>query len=245
MSGPNWIESFGKEAPAASGSDGSTNTTSPTAPTPNSGEVPKLESKTEAPAPLGDALNTNTPKADGQPSGDGQTTSKETAKAGDKPGDAQALEFKLPDGLSIAPEHHAALTEFQKQHNLPPEALQRVVDLGAEVAQQTRSMIEQDAARESEAMRAEWKQALLADPELGGPKLPQTQANFNAFQQSKLAEPALLQLLNETGLLTHPSIARLISRIGASMRENPVNFGAEAPNNRRPENELYARSAHN
>lgn len=192
--------------------------------------------------------DTTTPSKDA-PTADGQQpkdASKAESKEGDKPADGSPYEaFTLPEGMSITDAHQAALTEYGQKYNIPQEGVQQVVDLGVEIAQMTREAIEQESEQGIAAMHAEWRKQLHADPDLGGANFKKTQANLDAFQQSALATPALLQFLSESNLVMHPEITRLLNAVGASLKEQPVAFGGDTPKpERNPAKEIYSKSGH-
>lgn len=254
MSAANWLDNFGKESaspPAQTGSSDSAGTAS--APNPAStpiGDPVSLKTETTN---IGDALSApleSSPAPEGQAPKEGQQDGSKQQADGKTPEAGEYTPFQLPDGLAISEAHQAALTAYGKENNLSQEAVQQVVNLGVEVEQQTRAAIEAESAQEMQAVRAEWRKELLADPELGGANLARTQENMNLFQQSKLSDPGLVDFLQSTGLVANPNVVRLLSRIGASLREQPVSMGgsrSDAPGggNRQPEKELYAKSGHN
>lgn len=213
-------------------------------------QAPTDKSEGSAPTNLGDALNapapdTTKPPAEGQQAGGEKPKTEEPKAEGAKP-EAGAYEaFKLPDGYTIAEQDLAVFTQLGQKYGLPQEGAQSLVDLAVSVVESTRQQIAEESAAEAQAARDEWKNALLNDPELGGSKLKTTQENLNAFQRSKLANPELLSFLQESGLITHPSIARLLSQIGASLRETPISFSSDQPKQpRSPAHEIFSKSGH-
>ena len=204
---------------------------------------------TKAPATnLGDALapTAETPKADVQPKAE-QTKAPEAKAEGDKKSaDAAGYEaFTLPDGYSVAPEDLKVFTELGQKYSLPQEGAQDIINLGVALAENTRQQVLAEQNQEAQTTKQEWVSNLQKDPELGGEKFKDTQANLNAFQQSKIADAAGLTFLTETGLITNPHIARILSRVGATLRERPVTFGSDQAN---PEvnaaRKLFANSKH-
>ncbi|MFM9878719.1 MAG: hypothetical protein ACKVOG_12855 [Rhodoglobus sp.] len=208
--------------------------------------------KEEKPAPesnLGDALNeppkeTTPPKEVPKADGEKQKT-EEKRGDGEKPEAGEYEAFTLPDGYAIADQDLKVFTDIAKEAGLPQEKAQRLVDLAVGVVESTRQQIAQETQAEAQQVRDEWRTALLKDPELGGAKLKATQENLNMFQRSKFASPELVSLLQESGLIMHPSIARLLSQIGASLKETPVGFGGDQPKQQRsPAHEIYSKSGH-
>lgn len=236
-----------------SGGSKSESTPTESAPTELKVDPSQAPGSKEAPAPesnLGDVLNDTPPKETTPPKevpkADGEKP-KDAEKQGDgeqpKPGEYAA--FTLPDGYTVADQDLAVFTQIGQKYNLPQEGAQELVNLAVGVVENTRQQIAAETAAEAKQVKDEWKTALLNDPELGGAKLKTTQENLNAFQRSKFASPELLGLLQDSGLIMHPSIARLLSQIGASLKETPVGFGGDQPKQQRsPAHEIFSKSGH-
>lgn len=246
-SAPDWLSGYGKPESA------------PTETKPTETQTTELKvdpsqapGSKEAPAPesnLGDVLNTppqQTKPPEEVPKADGEKPKAEQKQGdGEEPKPGEYAAFNLPDGYTIADQDLAVFTQLGQQYNLPQEGAQKLVDLAVGVVENTRQQIAAESAAEAQQVKDEWKTALLNDPELGGAKLKATQENLNAFQRSKFASPELLGLLQESGLIMHPSIARLLSQIGASMRETPVGFGGDQPKQHKsPAHDIYSKSGH-
>ena len=211
---------------------------------------PAATPSADAPTNLGDALNeqapqTTKPQAEVQPVDGEKPKSEESKGEGQEPKPGEYAAFTLPDGYTIADQDLAVFTELGQKYGLPQEGAQSLVNLAVGVVENTRQQIAQESAAEAQQVRDEWRNALINDPELGGAKLKTTQENLNAFQRSKLANPELLSFLQDSGLITHPSVARLLSQVGASLRETPIGFGADQPKQQRSAaHEIYAKSGH-
>ncbi len=240
MSAPSWMNNTETAAPTTDTKVETTAPATPVTPATPVAAAPNLGDSLEAQAPQTTTPPKEVPKADGE-----KPKTEEPKADGDKP-EAGAYEaFTLPDGYTIADQDLAVFTELGQKYGLPQEGAQSLVNLAVGVVESTRQQIAEESAAEAQQVRDEWKSALLKDPELGGAKLKTTQENLNAFQRSSLANPELLGFLQDSGLITHPSVARLLSQIGASLRETPVGFGADKPRPQRdPASEIFSKSNH-
>ncbi len=162
-----------------------------------------------APAKAGETTQA-TDQTGGQPAAPVGATPPESASAAE-------VEVKLPAGMTIDAAAMGAVKELAKTHKLSSEAAQKFVDLHV---QQVRAM--ETKAREAQAQQAaEWRKAIETDKELGDEHLAVTKANCaRAF--SKFSSPALVKLLDESGLGNHPEMVRMFSALGAAMAEDSV-----------------------
>jgi hypothetical protein len=123
------------------------------------------------------------------------------------------IEVKLPEGVEADP----VLMDALKKSGLKSEGAQSLVD--AFVASQTKA---QEAARVAwEQRKTEWVATVKKDEEMGGAKFSETVAVANRAL-SKYGTPELRQLLQDTGLNSHPEVARLFSRIGRTLAEDKI-----------------------
>jgi len=145
---------------------------------------------------------------------------KEPAKAGAP----EAYEdFKLPEGVELAPETATELKSLAKELGLTQEQAQKLADLGGKQAQalagQHQQMLEQ--------LGKDWETAARADKDIGGDKLPESLATAKRAL-TQFGSPALTQLLEESRLGSHPEVIRMLAKIGKAVGEDKVITGSEA-----------------
>jgi len=120
--------------------------------------------------------------------------------------------FKVPEGLEI---DSAAIENFgaiAKELNLSQDQAQKVIDKMAPAMHQ----------RSQEMMtkfREEWTAAVSSDKEYGGADL---NANLGIARKAldTFGTPALTELLNQTGLGSHPEVVRVFYRAGKAISED-------------------------
>lgn len=124
--------------------------------------------------------------------------------------------FTLPDGANMDDAGLTAFGEFAKGLNMTQEAAQAMLDKLAPAAAQ------QQAARLA-AARQEWQTALKADPELGK---PENQATVKEAL-TKFGDAELTDLLEGSGLIDHPAIARAFLKAGRAISPDKVITGRQ------------------
>jgi hypothetical protein len=180
---------------------------------------------TPAPAATGqDPASSQTPAAEAkQP--DAKTV--EPAKTAEpaKPA-AQApekYEFKAPEGMKLDTDIVGEFEGIAKEFGLPQDKAQRLVDLGAKLAQKQGAQIQQTV----EATQASWLEASKSDKEFGGAKL---QENLAIAKKALDMNPEIRTLLNESKLGNHPEMIRWMYRVGQKLSEDkPIAAGAVPP----------------
>jgi hypothetical protein len=119
----------------------------------------------------------------------------------------------------------AVLAEFKtlaKQHNLPQEAAQQVIDLQAKVAQKSAQIVQEQIAKHWEPVGGtpdKWEAMAKADKEFGGDKFDENLAKA-AEARDRFGTPLLKEVLNRTGAGNHPEVLRLFLRIGKAISED-------------------------
>lgn len=150
------------------------------------------------------------------------------APTGEAPADGSAVpaapesyaDFTLPEGMSLDRAQIEPHLKVFKEIGLSQEQAQKVID--AEVAR-----VQAAQAREQAAVTQQidaWVQSAKSDPEIGGDKYDQSVATAR-IALGKFGSPALVQLLEATGLNKHPEMVRAFNKIGAVLREDSPDGG--------------------
>jgi len=145
---------------------------------------------------------------------------KETEGKETKGAPEQYEDFSAPEGVELDVELTGELKTLAKELNLSQADAQRVADLGAKLA-------EKFAGQQTEALaqaRTEWTEQSRADKEFGGDKID---ANLAVAKKAldTFGSPELKQLLNESGLGSHPEIIRAFYRAGKAISEDSLVTG--------------------
>lgn len=125
-------------------------------------------------------------------------------------------DFSAPEGVEL---DEASLGDFKtlaKELNLPQDAAQKVVDIGAKMAQ---SWAEQ-ANAQSETMVAEWRTAAEADPRFGGEKLGENLAIAKKAMDTFASPELRSEVLEKFGLGNHPEVINLFFELGKKISED-------------------------
>lgn len=157
----------------------------------------------------------------------GEETAAGGEPAGDKTGEATEsapdsyADFTMPEGLTFDTEVGDELKAFAKEHGLTQTQAQAIADMGAKLVSKTLGANDQALAD----VRTAWADETKADAEIGGQRLQQTLANAQkAIKQ--FASPAMIDLLDGSGLGNHPEFVRAFAKIGAAISEDTIVSGS-------------------
>ena len=160
------------------------------------------EAQATQPAPTEQSTKQDAPAPE-QPKPD-DTTGKEPVK----------YELKVPQGIDFPDGAMEALTGRARELGVSPEHVQALLDNAGEAIVKGRD------AR-NDAMRAQWRQQIAADKELGGAKLEENRS-LAAIAMKELADEELTDLLDASGLGDHKAMFRLMVKAGRMFREASV-----------------------
>lgn len=127
----------------------------------------------------------------------------------------EKYEFKFAEGTKLDSELVGQLEGIAKELGLSQEEAQKVADLGPKLAAKMQS--EQQAA--IKGVQEQWLKDAQADKEFGGEKL---QENLGVAKKAldAFGSPALITLLNETGLGNHPEVIRAFIKAGRAISQD-------------------------
>lgn len=178
------------------------------------------------PSPVPDALATPAPEqgvpapAKQQPSSEPAPATAKQASDG-KPSSEQKPEegIKAPEGLN--PKVLSTYTSVAKELGIATKDAQTLLDKLLPVMQQGHT-------EALETVQREWGEALKADPEIGGAKLDASIAAARKAVET-FGGAELQELLQVTGLQSHPAVVRAFYRAGKSISEDSVVPGEKTP----------------
>jgi hypothetical protein len=154
--------------------------------------------------------------AQGDAGGKEKTGDSATAKSGD--GAAAALDIKLPEGIEVDKNTLEWFRTTATEQKLTPEQASKVVEGFAGLQEKQRQALEVEPK--------DWERSLVEDPEVGGQKWAESkQTALTAVK--RFASAGFVNLLNETGLGSHPDVVKTFIAIGRAIREDN-NAGSRA-----------------
>jgi hypothetical protein len=190
----------------------------------------------------GEATQVTDPAAVQQP---GETKVDEPAKADGKPDEGgktadqgapeKYADFTPPEGVKApAGELMTEFSTLAKELGMSQEKAQDAFALVAKLAEKGEAGKAARDAATAEAARLEtianYEKASKADPEFGGDKLAENLAIAKAAMNAT-ASPALIKLLNETGLGSNAEVIRHFIQIAPAFAEDKHVQGGKAPAN--------------
>lgn len=217
------------EVDAGGGGGGDVSAPAPTAEVP----APAAESSvltppapTDAPAPKPD---------DAQPEdADKPKDESKDADGKDKPAGApEAYEdFTLPEGMEMDVEILGEFKNLAKELNIPQAKAQQLIDFQSQLASKQAELYQAAVTKQAQ----DWAAEIKNDPEIGGENYDKSVASAIKVIQS-FGDPALTELLNQSGLGNHPALFKFCHRISAAISEDKFVLPGSQSNTGRKSNE--------
>ena len=151
-------------------------------------------------------------------------TAEATPPSEQKPdGAPEKYEFTFPEGVTVDTDTLQKFEPVLKELGLPNDKAQKLADVLLSV-RQAEAQAQQE--RWGEQLKT-WESEVRADKEIGGQKFDE---NLKAAQSAlaRFGSPELKQLLDSTGLGSHPELIRLCTKIGKAMAEDTIVTGGSA-----------------
>ncbi|MHC8403596.1 hypothetical protein [Pseudomonas sp. TMB3-21] len=155
--------------------------------------------------------------APAEPAATAPAATEPPAEATKPAGAPEKYEFKAPEGYVPDAQLLAGFESLAKELNLPQDAAQKLMEFDAK-----RLASSQDAAAADQKAQVEaWIGELKQDKDFGG-------ANFDAsvkVAQKAMADfgtPELRQMLDASGLGSHPEVVRFFHRVGKGLGEGSI-----------------------
>lgn len=173
------------------------------------------------------AKATATPAAEpakAEPTGEVKDPAPEqTDKVEEKPegGVPEKYDLKLPEGITLDKAQIEKVEDFAKSLGLTNDEAQHFLDMKTDAVT---SYVEQQKQQLNQRI-TEWEETSKKDPEIGGEKFPQA-VEIAKRALGKFANKEFVQMLNESGLGSHPDVIRTFARIGKQMSNDTLVHGS-------------------
>lgn len=123
--------------------------------------------------------------------------------------------FTMPEGMVQDDALIEGISPIFKKHNLSQEAAQDFID-----AYNTKVQADSTASQQASAdMVTGWKNDLMNDAEFGGAKFGENAAIANKALK-EFGTPALVKMLQSTGISNHPEMVKFAHKIGSLISED-------------------------
>ena len=194
--------------PASATAASTTSTTTPTTTAPAAAATPAA-----TPAPGSEAKPGEKPAEPSKTDGNGEMP---------KP-----FELKLPKDAAIDTATATELAAIAQKAGVTVEQAQAIAEFMNTKASSFVQQVQQAQAQAHEEQVKTWDSALKADKEIGGEKI---QANLDLGRRAleRFASKEAIQFLRDSGLNSHPELARIFVRIGKAMGEDRIASGGGA-----------------
>ena len=148
----------------------------------------------------------------------------------EEPAPAPVYDFTLPEDFQkdekfdkLVEKLGAFELDTKADHAKVQAFMQDLLTEHQTVLQETVTRIAEAQAAQWENTRAEWKETIEKDPELGGNRADTTKANIRRFIQtyggSADEKKAFSEFMNETGVGFYPPLVRMIAKAGELLAE--------------------------
>lgn len=129
-------------------------------------------------------------------------------------------DFGLGEGVQLTPEDQAAYNELFKSWGLTQEQVTQL----SQLEQNLGSRLQQEAADVLSTTMQSWEDAAKADPQIGGDKWDET-LHYAGIVMDKYADEDIAELLDTTGMGSHPALLRVFSDLGRLMAPDTFKSG--------------------
>lgn len=126
-------------------------------------------------------------------------------------------DIKLPEHIKLEAATLDEVKAFAKANKLTVAEAQRAADLGVKMVSETQAKY----AAEVEQVKSTWAEAAKVDKEFGGEKVMENVAVAKRVLD-QYGTPELVDMLEKTGLGSHPEVIRAFWKIGQVLSEDSV-----------------------
>lgn len=126
--------------------------------------------------------------------------------------------IKLPENSYMKPADVEKLTAFAKERKFTPEQAQAFVDWGHE----QRAEFQSSAMSQLEEQGKSWLAEVKADPQIGGAKWGETEANVRRAFELGDPDGSFRKELEAAHLSYNPGFVRFLSALGAARKEDSL-----------------------
>ena len=124
-------------------------------------------------------------------------------------------DFNLPEGMEMDVEILGEFKSLAKELNIPQAKAQQLIDFQSQLASKQAEAYQAAVTKQAQ----DWAAEIKSDPEIGGENYDKSVASAIKVIQS-FGDPALTELLNESGLGNHPALFKFCHRISAAISED-------------------------
>ena len=124
-------------------------------------------------------------------------------------------DFTLPEGMEMDQEVLGEFKTLAKELNIPQAKAQQLIDFQTQLANKQAEQYQSAVTKQAQ----DWAAEIKNDPDVGGENYDKSVASAIKVIQS-FGDPALTELLNQSGLGNHPALFKFCHRISAAISED-------------------------
>ena len=126
---------------------------------------------------------------------------------------------KLPENYCYDEQLLGEFNELAGKYNLSQKSANELMSLAVKLSQLTGDNLSKTLAEKQRQQINEYKDALIADREIGGANFEKTMRTANTAY-TRFADGEVQQILQETGLNCHPKVIKMFYNIGKQMQND-------------------------
>jgi hypothetical protein len=134
------------------------------------------------------------------------------------------VKVELPEGVVVDPQVLSDVKALALEELTPSQRAQKTLELGLRQLQSFQS----EAKSAFKQAVDGWREATMADKEIGGAKFPEAQKLANKAIAALGGQP-LADILRQSGLANHPAVVKAFARAGTTVIEDTVAGTLQSP----------------
>ncbi|MBJ2267810.1 hypothetical protein JFT60_10560 [Pseudomonas sp. MF6772] len=223
-----------EEAPADGGQGGGADAPASAAEAPATADTTLLTPPVAADVPAADVGKT--PEQIQQDADAAKAKTETDAKLKAETSAPEAYEdFTLPEGMEMDADVLGEFKSLAKELNIPQAKAQQLIDFQTKLASKQAEQYQEAVTKQSQ----DWAAEIKNDPEIGGANYDKSVASAIKVIQS-FGDPALTELLNQSGLGNHPALFKFCHRISSAISEDKfVLPGSQSSTGRKSNEDVF------
>ena len=136
--------------------------------------------------------------------------------------------LKVPEKSGLTDADAKEMAEWAQKNGIPADQAQKLLDRDAVKGKAAQEALAKQYKDHVNKTWDAWEGQLKSDKDFGGDRLSKTQDDARRALQ-KFADPDFAKELSTTAFGSHPGLIKMLSRVGASLKEDSPSGGSSAP----------------
>jgi hypothetical protein len=180
--------------------------------------TPEAPAAAEPTSLLGDAGKPPEVKAEEVKPVEAEPVKAEEPVAAEAPPEPIVYDLKIPETVKLSDAERAEIHGLFNEGQVKPEVAQKYLDRHYAEVQKVADAIRAEQHTVWQQTQEEWRNQVMADPEIGGNRLQTTLTSAGAMIEQYGSEE-LRRMLGYTGAGNHPAMVRFLNNVGKALGE--------------------------